>query len=40
MDDLLAHERATEDAVQKLLKNPDEPIKSLISAFDEYRSAC
>lgn len=40
MDDLLAHERATEDVVQGLLKSPDEPIKSLISAFDAYRSAC
>ena len=40
MDDLLAHERATEDIVHNLLKNPDEPINNLIAAFDEYRGAC
>lgn len=40
MDDLLAYERATEETVKDLLKRTDEPIKSLIAAFDAYRSAC
>ena len=40
MDDLLAHERATEDVVQNLLKKTDEPIDNLIAAFDAYRDAC
>jgi hypothetical protein len=40
MDDLLAYERGTEETVKNLLKRPDEPIKSLIAAFDAYRSAC
>ncbi|KAM0714060.1 hypothetical protein Q7P37_011024 [Cladosporium fusiforme] len=40
MDDLLAYERATGETVADLLTRPDEPISSVIAAFDAYRNAC
>lgn len=40
MEDLLARERAAEHHVHDLLKKPEEPIASLLQAYDEYRAAC
>lgn len=40
MDDLLANERACEEKVADLLRRPEEPIRSLLAAFDSYRPAC
>lgn len=40
MDELLAYERVTGETVTELLNRPEEPISSLIAAFDAYRSAC
>lgn len=40
MEDLLANERAAGENVQDLLKRPEEPIRSLLAAYDSYRSAC
>ena len=40
MDDLLAREQVAGDRIQYLLKSPDEPIDSLLQAYEEYRQAC
>jgi len=40
MEDLFAQERNAEHHVHKLLKRPDEPIGSVLQAFEQYRHLC
>jgi hypothetical protein len=40
MEDLLARERVAQERIQYLVKNQDEPILSLLQAYEEYRQAC
>lgn len=40
MEDLLAQERAAEQHVYALLKDPDQPIGKLLTAYEEYRQLC
>ncbi|KAK5122608.1 hypothetical protein LTR85_003871 [Meristemomyces frigidus] len=40
MDDPLARERAAEQHVYALLKDPDQPIGNLLTAYEEYRLLC
>ncbi|KAK4545265.1 hypothetical protein LTR36_003445 [Oleoguttula mirabilis] len=40
MDDLFAQERAAEQHVYALLKDPDQPIGNLLAAYEEYRLLC
>jgi len=40
MEDLFAQERAAEHNVYELLKRPDEPIGTVLQAFERYRHLC
>jgi hypothetical protein len=40
MEDLLARERAAEQSVHYFLQHTDEPIVSLLKAFEDYRNTC
>ena len=40
MEALLARERVAQERIQYLVKSQDEPILSLLQAYEEYRQAC